>query len=181
MFPTNAVLEFHRFMRSHPVRQRVFPIQLSKIALLAVLAGIGWPRPLQAQTAMQPTAASAQGDAKAEEEAKEKEQQQRALFDLGQFRLRELRPTRNETAKITFALQLVLARDLDQRLLKQLEHWRHRLRDQVIIAIRTSERVDFLEPNLDKLQRRILLRVNRLLKKPYIEEVLFTEYVFATR
>ena len=104
----------------------------------------------------------------------------RPSFDLGIFNLRELRFRSNVTAKIVFSLHLALPLAADEKTAARLESWRHRLRDQVIIAVRKSEIRDFLEPNLSTLRRNIMLRINRLLKKSLVEEVLLTEFTFTT-
>jgi len=100
-------------------------------------------------------------------------------LDLGRFIIKELRPTRNETLKITFAIHLKISPAGGKDLVKKLEFWKHRLRDQVIVAVRTAETTDFREPNLHRLRRRMLLRVNRMLKNSIISEILLSEFTFS--
>ena len=102
----------------------------------------------------------------------------RPMLDLGHFKINDLRPTRNETAKLTFKLHLAFPKDLSKAQAAQLEHWKHRLRDQVITAIRITPTKDFQQPDLSRLRRKILLRVNRLFQAKLAEEVLLTEYIF---
>jgi len=107
-----------------------------------------------------------------------KEKAVRPTLDLGNFKIHDLRPTRNETVRLTFKLHLALAPTTTEQQLAHLQHWQHRLRNQVIIAVRTVETKDFQAADLALLRRKILLRVNRLLKSHLAEEVLLTEYLF---
>jgi hypothetical protein len=61
---------------------------------------------------------------------------------------------------------------------QQLEHWKHRLRDQVIIAVRTAQDIDFQEPDLVRLRRIILFRMRRLLKADVVQDILLSEFTF---
>ena len=45
---------------------------------------------------------------------------------------------------------------------ERLQNWRQRLRDQIIIAVRSAEPADFADPKLKRIQRLILLRIRRL-------------------
>jgi hypothetical protein len=104
----------------------------------------------------------------------------RSTIDLGMFQVKDLRPSQNETAKIFFSVHLAMHQGVSQSTVKQLERWQHRLRDQVIIAIRLSEAQDFLEPDLAKFRRSISLRVNRVLKALLVSEAMLTEFTFTT-
>lgn len=101
-------------------------------------------------------------------------------LDLGSFKVNDLRPAHNETAKLTFSLHLQFSEETTAAQLKKLEGWKHRLRDQVITAVRLAETKDFQEPDLKRLRRLILIRVNRLFRTKLAEEVLLTEYLFRT-
>ncbi len=128
--------------------------------------------PLQAQDPGE--AASADAEPANEQETV------RPTLDLGDFKINDLRPTRNETAKVTFSLHLAFSKDLTKAQVTQLARWKHRLRDQVITAIRITPTKDFQEPDLSRLRRKILIRVNRLFNTKIAEEVLLTEYLFRT-
>ncbi len=116
----------------------------------------------------------------AEVDEAEEEENVRPLLDLGDFRINDLRPTRNETAKLTFSMHLALSKDLNKKQLEQLESWKHRLRDQVITAVRIATIKDFQEPDLSRVRRIVLIRVNRLFRANLAEDVLLTEYLFRT-
>ena len=112
------------------------------------------------------------------EEAETETSALRPTLDLGHFKIHDLRPTRNETAKLTFTLHLALAPNVSEQQLAQLQHWKHRLRNQVIIVVRTIETKDFQASDLALLRQKILIRTNRLLKSKLAEDVFLTEYIF---
>lgn len=104
----------------------------------------------------------------------------RPTVDLGKFQINDLRPTRNVTAKLTFSMHLAFSKELTKKQVEQLEGWKHRLRDQVITAVRISYVKDFQEPDLGRLRRNMLVRVNRIFQANLAEEVLLSEYLFRT-
>ena len=63
--------------------------------------------------------------------------------------------------------------------LKELGHWKHRFRDQVITAVRTAQVRDFHEPQLERLRRIILFRVGRMMREAPVEDILFSEFTFS--
>ena len=95
---------------------------------------------------------------------------------LDKFQIHDLRPVRNETVKMSFELHLVLAEDASDATYEHLALWKQRLRDRVIMAVRSAHAKELVEPSLARLRRRILLRVNRALKSQLIEEVLLTSF-----
>lgn len=97
-------------------------------------------------------------------------------FELGEFRLRNFRPTHNETASIRFSLHLVLDPDAKPEALEELRHWQRRLRDQAIIAVRSAEAADLAEPELARVQRLIIIRLNRLPVARLIKGVYLTNF-----
>ena len=104
--------------------------------------------------------------------------QRRLTFELGSFEIREIRPTRNETTDVNFTAYFAMSPNVTAGDVQKLEHWKHRLRDQVIIAVRTAQDVDFLEPDLVRLRRIILFRMRRLLKADVVQDILLSEFTF---
>jgi hypothetical protein len=101
------------------------------------------------------------------------------IHELGYFHILQLRPTRDETINVKFELHLRIAEDVPgPELENRLNRWTARLCDQVITAVRNAETKDFTEPQLRRLQKLILLRVNRLLQFTRIEEIYLTQYEF---
>ncbi|MEM8946783.1 MAG: flagellar basal body-associated FliL family protein [Planctomycetota bacterium] len=127
----------------------------------------------------QAQSAAAEETVEVDDESMEK-LMKRPTLDLGLFKVHDLRPTRNETAKVTFAIHLAFTEGVTEKQVEQLAEWKHRLRDQIITAVRASYIKDFQEPSLALLRRKILIRVNRLFERKVAEEVLLTEYMFRT-
>lgn len=144
-----------------------------RFVLAAILGLFAFANPAQAQDPGQTDSA----DAEVSEAEKEPLRQ---ILDLGSFRIKDHRPTRNETAKVTFKMHLAFTSELTEKQVEQLQSWKHRLRNQVIITIRTLDLKEFQEPDLASLRRKVLIRINRLFKAKLAEEVLLTQYLFRT-
>ena len=98
------------------------------------------------------------------------------LLALGPFRIRGCRTTDQEIFDIRFGLNLVLSAKTTPGDFHQLEQWKNRIRDQVIIAVRSAEPEDFAEPELRRVQRLILFRVKRLATGVGIIGVYLTDF-----
>ena len=64
----------------------------------------------------------------------------------------------------------------DDEFTRLFEKNKHRLRDQVIVIVRSAELTDFADPSLGLIRRKILEKSNRLLGKPLLEEVIFSDF-----
>ncbi len=84
------------------------------------------------------------------------------VFDLGEFKIKNTLPTHHVTVQIQFAMELILSATPAWADIEGLEHWRQRLRDQAIIAIRSADPADFADPQLRRVRRLIMLRLRRL-------------------
>lgn len=102
------------------------------------------------------------------------------IYELGDFELREVQSTRKKTTEIVFSAYFVIGKEVPKERIQELEHWKQRLRDQVIIAVRTAKNMDFQEPDLERLRRIILFRVRRLLKEDVVQDVLISKFTFKT-
>lgn len=90
------------------------------------------------------------------------------VLNLGQFRVRGCRSTDKEIIDIRFGLWLVLSTNTTKADFHELESWKNRLRDQVIIAVRSAAPEDFAEPELRRLERMMMFRIKRLPIGPHI-------------
>jgi flagellar basal body-associated protein FliL len=141
--------------------------KIRPLLLLTACCSAWLGSPALAQQAEQPTKPAAAA------------QPQRFTYDLGRFELREIRPTRNETTKIIFQAYFVMSPNVSEQDMEKLAHWKHRFRDQVIVAVRTAQTKDFQEPQLKKIRRIILFRVGRMMRESAVEDILFTEFTFS--
>ena len=98
------------------------------------------------------------------------------ILDLDRFRLRSCRPTDQEIVDLQFGVCLVLSSKVTPADFHELEAWKHRLRDQVIIAVRSAEPDDFADPDLRRLQRLIMFRLRRLPIATHILGMYLTDF-----
>ena len=160
-------------------------LAVSDLLVLILLGSLSWGTQSMAMAAPEPansspkeTASTAKNDLS--ETSPEAEPVPRH-FDLGIFQIAQFRPTRNETIEMQFALHLVLPDEVDETVEKGLKSWKHRLREQVITAVRLTESRDFSEPELLLLRRVIRLRINRILPTFKIAGLYMTHYVFGKK
>jgi hypothetical protein len=97
-------------------------------------------------------------------------------FELGEIYLRNFRPTHNEIANIRFNLHLVFAPGTSDAVIAELAHWKRRLRDQAITAARSADPRDLAEPGLERMQRIMLLRIQRMKLPQEVIRVYLTDF-----
>ncbi|TWU30318.1 hypothetical protein [Bythopirellula polymerisocia] len=148
-------------------------IRFSKLLLCLLSIALGTSTAMGQEAPAEDQGASASQEATTENVVQPK-------LDLGIIEIKNLEPTRNQTSKVTFEMHLTLPADTDPALVAALGHWQHRLREQVIVAIRVAELGDYLDPELVRLRKQILYRVNRLLKGTQAENVLLADFTFST-
>jgi flagellar FliL protein len=102
-------------------------------------------------------------------------------LNLGTIQLMNVEPTQGRTAHMSFDMHLTFASDVDPQVIKNLESWQHRLREQVIVAVRTTDINDFLDPELKRFRKQILYRINRMLKAPLVTDALFANFTFSSQ
>lgn len=99
-------------------------------------------------------------------------------LNLGTIDMINVEPTRRQIRKMSFDLHLSFDPKTDPKEIKALEGWQHRLREQVIIGVRATEIHDFIEPDLKRFRKQMLYRINRLIGKPIVNDVLFANFTF---
>ena len=150
-----------------PVRRRT----IRALLVLAACCGALLCHPAQAQQNKPSTQETSSEDVDAE--------QVRLTYYLGRFEIREIRPTRNETTRINFEAHFAMSPEVSKQDIEKLKHWKHRFRNQVIVAVRTAQTKDFQEPELQRLRRIILFRVGRMMREALVEDILFSEFTFS--
>ncbi|MBN2579307.1 MAG: flagellar basal body-associated FliL family protein [Pirellulales bacterium] len=124
-------------------------------------------------------AASALPEAAAPEHSEdEKEAIAQLEVDLGDFNVTSFQPSSNTTFRIDFHLYGIVDAPAKEEFLNLLEENQHRFRDQVIITIRSAEIADLSDAGLGALKRKILEKTNRLLGKPLMRSVIFSDFLF---
>ncbi len=97
---------------------------------------------------------------------------------LGEFSISELRAVEGAKLRIHFHLYAGVDADEAESLRKQVEEHQHRIRNEVLIAIRLCEQHEFQEPGLDRVRRRVLARLNRSLPDLPIDRLLVGEFEY---
>ena len=135
-----------------------------------------------------PTASGDSGVAKAQGDKAESEfglaegdkakQEEQVEVDLGEYTVTSFQPISNTTLRIDFHLfGTIASKDIDA-FNTAMEGNIHRLRDQVIVTVRSSELTDLTDAGLGLIKRKILEKVNRTLGRPFLEMVVFSDFSF---
>lgn len=101
-----------------------------------------------------------------------------SAVSLGEYSIRDLRTVEGTTLRINFQLYASVDADEAKSAVKEVEEHQHRIRNEVLIAIRLCEQHEFQEPDLDRVRRRILARLNRALPNLPIEKLLVGEFEY---
>lgn len=98
--------------------------------------------------------------------------------DLGNFTVSGFQPASNSTLFITFHLYGTVRHKYAGEFNERLEENKHRIRDNIIVIIRSADITDLTDAGLGLIKRRILETTNRTLGKPLLQEVVFSEFSF---
>ena len=98
--------------------------------------------------------------------------------DLGEFTVTGYQPVSNNTLYISFHLYGTIPHASGEEFAKRLEEAKHRVRDNVIIIIRSAEITDLTDAGLGLIKRRILETTNKTLGKPLLQSVVFSDFSF---
>lgn len=123
--------------------------------------------------------AAANGEDEIEDEfAADEEDQEipRIEVDMGEFSITSYQPVTNTTLRIDFHLYAtVLETEGDDFQLRFVDN-QQRVRDQVLVTLRSSEETDLTDPGLGLIKRKILETTNRALGRPLLQEIIFSEF-----
>ncbi len=126
------------------------------------------------------TVGCGKNDVSTEADTSEAEQSEketaRVSIDLGSFRVREPRPIENMNIDLRFAIQAVVPEQEQDRFEQSVALHKNKLRDQIILAVRTAESPEFDEPKLVMFRHRILLRIASVLDGLTPEDLYITDY-----
>ena len=98
--------------------------------------------------------------------------------DLGEYSVTASHSAANTTLQITFRLYGTIdAMDESefQELKKESEH---RFREQVLVAVRGANLSDLTDAGLGLLKRNILEKTNKILGKPILQAIIFSDFAF---
>lgn len=99
-------------------------------------------------------------------------------IDLGDFDVSSYQPLSNTTLRISVHLYGAVPTDDESEVLDLLEARRQRLREQVLVILRSAELTDLTDAGLGLIKRRILEKTNRVLGKPLLKQIIFSDFSF---
>lgn len=98
--------------------------------------------------------------------------------DLGEFTVTAYQPVSNSTLFISFHLYGSILHKHSEDFGHRLESNKFRIRDNVIVIIRSAEIADLTDAGLGLIKRRILETTNKTLGKPLLQTVMFSDFSF---
>lgn len=137
--------------------------------------------PSEADTAAMASATfdtEAPGNELLEEEAEEEELVNQIEVDLGEFSVTSFQPISNTTLRIDFHLFGTVQTDDQDEFFTLMEDNMHRFREQVIVTVRGADITDLTDAGLGLVKRKILDKTNRIVGKPLLRTVIFSEFSF---
>lgn len=98
--------------------------------------------------------------------------------DLGEFSLTSFQPRSNSTIRIDFHLYGTVNGADEEEFHLALAENEHRFRDQIIVIVRSAEINDLTDAGLGLIKRKILEKTNRIVGKPLLKTVIFSDFAF---
>jgi flagellar FliL protein len=98
--------------------------------------------------------------------------------DLGEFTVTAYQPVSNSTLFISFHLYGSVLNKHGEDFNRRLSDNKFRIRDNVIVIIRSAEIADLTDAGLGLIKRRILETTNKTLGKPLLQAVMFSDFSF---
>jgi flagellar basal body-associated protein FliL len=99
-------------------------------------------------------------------------------IDLGEFDVSSYQPLSNTTLRISVHLYGTVATEDENEVLDKLEAKRQRMREQVLVILRSAELTDLTDAGLGLIKRRILEKTNRTFGAPLLHQIVFSEFSF---
>ncbi len=97
---------------------------------------------------------------------------------LGEFHVSVFQPLSNTTVRIDFELYGTVLADKQTAFDERFIENQHRLREQVIVTLRSTDMADLADAGLGLIKRKILETTNRTLGKAIVKEVVFSDFSY---
>lgn len=114
-------------------------------------------------------------------ESADKDAEEQPTFEavsLGEYLIRDFRVVEGSKLRISFELYAQVEEEDAESFRQLADSHEHRIRNEVLVAVRTCEQADFQEPDLDRMRRRILARLKRTMRMQAIQGLLVGEFEF---
>lgn len=100
---------------------------------------------------------------------------------LGSYHVPTYNQKTGTSLNVDFELYGTVLADEESEFFQLYEANQVRIREQVLVTIRSSELTDLTDSGLGLIKRKILEKTNRALGKPLLHEAVFSEYSFVER
>ena len=87
-------------------------------------------------------------------------------------------PATNNTLRIEFNLYGTVNAKEQKEFMTALEENLHRFRDQVLVIVRSAEITDLTDAGLGLVKRKIMEKTNRMIGKPLLRSIIFSDFSF---
>jgi flagellar FliL protein len=98
--------------------------------------------------------------------------------DLGGFQFSAYQPLTNTTKRVDLHMWGTINKDDEKVFLELKNSSEHRLRDQILVIFRSSDASDLTDGKLGLIKRKILETSNRILGKPLLSSVVFSDFSY---
>lgn len=99
-------------------------------------------------------------------------------IDLKEFGITNYRPLNETTMRIDFHLFATIASKDQAEFEALMGKHANRFREQVLVTVRSSDERELTDPTLGLLKRKILEKTNRILGKPMVRSMVFSDFSF---
>ena len=100
---------------------------------------------------------------------------------LGSYHIQTYNHESGTSLNVDFELFGTVLADEESEFFSHYESNQVRIREQVLVTIRSAEVTDLTDSGLGLIKRKILEKTNRALGKPLLHEAVFSEYSFIER
>ena len=96
--------------------------------------------------------------------------------ELGDFNVSIHQPASNTSLYVNCKIMGCVKEDDQGAFESVLASTQNRLRERILVELRSADPADIAEPGLGLIKRRILEKSNRLFEKPYLRSIVISEY-----
>lgn len=102
-------------------------------------------------------------------------------MEIGQFSITRYNVEADSTINVDFEVFVTVLADDEDELIDTFEANRNRVREQINLTVQGASLADLNDRGLGLIKRQILEKINRVLGKPLVREVLLTRFNFVPR
>lgn len=159
-----------------PVLLLLIALGVGQMLLALVFLRNAPTAPAEAAAAAPPAAPTEQAPAKAEHgPAAHGEHAVEAELDLGNFAMTVPPAKDHGTLLVSFHLYGTLPESEQAEFHERIEALQHRVRQEVLLAVREMSLPALTDPSLGEFKKRLLGRMNRVLGKPALRDLIFSD------